>query len=149
MNDEEFEKTLSHYFDRPAPPEFLRVLLASETALDNGNSAEGQVDAAPTKGQTSGDTPVPAEAVRKAALADPMLPAFEGYEAVQEVRRGGMGVVYKARNILTRRIEALKVMNPGLAAVPEMRERFLREIQTLANLKHENIVTALGAGYVG
>lgn len=61
------------------------------------------------------------------------------YEIVAILGAGGMGQVYKVRNILSDRIEALKVLHPGLDGDPDLAERFLREIKTQASLDHPNI----------
>ncbi|MBI2932547.1 MAG: protein kinase [Planctomycetes bacterium] len=66
--------------------------------------------------------------------------AFRGLEILQEVGRGGMGVVYKARQLDLDRTVALKVLAPDLAGDPEFAGRFDREAKALAALNHSNIV---------
>jgi eukaryotic-like serine/threonine-protein kinase len=58
---------------------------------------------------------------------------------------GGMGAVYKVEHVITRRIEAMKLLPPGLGADPEQARRFEREIQVQARLQHPNIVTLYNA----
>ena len=70
------------------------------------------------------------------------------YEVLDEIGRGGMGRVYRVRNVISERTEAMKVLLPGLVASEELAERFLREIKVLAALDHPNIAalrTALSA----
>src|SRR5690349_2653785 len=62
------------------------------------------------------------------------------YFLERELGRGGMGVVYLAREVRLDRPVAVKVLPPALAARPELRERFLREARTAAKLAHPNIV---------
>jgi serine/threonine-protein kinase len=62
------------------------------------------------------------------------------YEIADEIGRGGMGVVYRARDVRLRRAVAIKVLPPELAFREEVRSRFLREAQTSAQLSHPNIV---------
>ncbi len=62
------------------------------------------------------------------------------YTLERELGRGGMGVVYLARDIRLDRPVAIKVLPRALAADPELRERFLREARTSAQLSHPNIV---------
>lgn len=61
------------------------------------------------------------------------------------VGRGGMAVVYVARDPLLERRVAVKAMLPEFAADPEMSDRFLREARTAAQLQHPNIVSVFGA----
>jgi serine/threonine protein kinase len=77
------------------------------------------------------------------------LAAHAGYEIKKELGRGGMGVVYLARNTLMGRDEVLKVMGPRLTERPELLDRFLREIRAVARLRHPNIVTAYHATRLG
>jgi serine/threonine protein kinase len=70
------------------------------------------------------------------------------YEILGELGRGGMGRVYRVRNVISDRVEAMKVLLPNLAGQQELAERFLREIKLLAALDHPNIAklhTALTA----
>jgi serine/threonine protein kinase len=67
----------------------------------------------------------------------------------REVGRGGMGVVYLARDLKLDRPVALKVLPAALAAAPDTRERFLREARTAARLAHPNIVPVYRADDAG
>lgn len=71
------------------------------------------------------------------------------YEIVSVLGAGGMGRVYKVRNVLSDRLEAMKVLLPNVTEAPEQTERFLREIRLQASLDHANIAalrTALRHG---
>src|SRR5947209_10324331 len=61
------------------------------------------------------------------------------YEVLGVLGAGGMGKVYKVRNVLSDRVEAMKVLLPNLADQKELADRFLREIKVLASLNHPNI----------
>src|ERR1700751_146847 len=61
------------------------------------------------------------------------------YQVVAILGAGGMGKVYKVRNTISDRIEAMKVLLPDLAGAPELADRFLREIKVQASLEHPNI----------
>ena len=61
------------------------------------------------------------------------------YEIVALLGAGGMGQVYSARNIISGRTEAMKVLLPDFASEPELAARFTAEIRTLATLDHPNI----------
>ena len=61
------------------------------------------------------------------------------YEIVALLGAGGMGQVYSARNIISGRTEAMKVLLPDFASEPELAARFTAEIRTLAGLDHPNI----------
>ena len=63
------------------------------------------------------------------------------YEIISILGAGGMGRVYKVRNVLTDRIEAMKVLLPDLEGHEEVAARFLREIKVLAGLNHPNIAS--------
>ena len=79
----------------------------------------------------------------------PELVDHPDYEIVRELGRGGMGVVYLARNKLMGRLEVLKVVGGHLVERPGVRDRFLREVQSAAKLQHRNIVTAYSAMRLG
>ena len=61
------------------------------------------------------------------------------YQIIGLLGAGGMGKVYKVKNLISDRIDALKVLLPNLADDPEFADRFIREIKVLASLNHPNI----------
>src|SRR6266446_3627347 len=61
------------------------------------------------------------------------------YEIVAALGAGGMGKVFKVRNVISDRIEAMKVLLPDLEQQPELADRFMREIKVQASLQHPNI----------
>ena len=71
------------------------------------------------------------------------------YKIVRVLGRGGLGAVYEAMHLISRRSEAMKVMLPEQTGTPEMKERFRREIQLLASLNHPNIASLHNAFYLG
>lgn len=82
-------------------------------------------------------------------VISPELAASHDYEIVRSLGRGGMGVVYLARNRVLDRLEALKVVSKALLDRPGALERFQREMRSAARLNHPNIVTAHSAPRVG
>ena len=61
------------------------------------------------------------------------------YEIAGVLGAGGMGKVYKVKNVLSDRVEAMKVLLPSLTENAEVMDRFLREIKVLASLDHPHI----------
>ncbi|HJS43038.1 MAG TPA: serine/threonine-protein kinase [Gemmatimonadales bacterium] len=68
------------------------------------------------------------------------------YEVEREIGRGGMSVVYRARDRRLNRLVAIKVLPPELAYDPAIRTRFTREAQTAAQLSHAHIVPIYDVG---
>ncbi|MEZ5498269.1 MAG: protein kinase [Steroidobacteraceae bacterium] len=68
------------------------------------------------------------------------------YDLLEVIARGGMGIVYRARQRAADRIVALKVMLPQLASLAGMRERFVTEIEAVARLDHPNILPIYEVG---
>jgi serine/threonine protein kinase len=69
-----------------------------------------------------------------------------GYEVEAFVARGGMAVVYRARDLSLDRSVALKVIAPELASNDKFRQRFVRESEIAASIDHPNIIPIYAAG---
>ncbi|MEZ6046449.1 MAG: protein kinase [Planctomycetaceae bacterium] len=130
---------------------------SSDSFLLKLQQVQKPLDAANRKTHTGMDS-TSIEKQPAAELIAPVSPEFKttniisadlvnipNYEVIQELGRGGMGVVYLARNLIMNRLEALKVINGALLARPGAADRFLREIQSAAKLNHTNVVSAYNA----
>ncbi len=71
--------------------------------------------------------------------------AVGDYRVIAIAGSGGMGTVYKIEHVITRRIEAMKLLPPGASDDPQQVQRFEREIQVQARLHHPNIVALYNA----
>jgi serine/threonine-protein kinase len=109
----------------------IRALLAMEAALGVGDETPRAADATPP--------PVPGPSA-------PTELSLPGYEVLGVLARGGMGVVYKARNLRLNRLEAVKLMLAGLHATPEGLARFRTEAEAVARLRHPNVVQVYQVG---
>ncbi len=69
-----------------------------------------------------------------------MLRKLEKYELLEEIGHGGMATVFRARDSRLDRLVAVKVLHPHLQKTDEARERFHREAQSVARLRHHNIL---------
>jgi serine/threonine protein kinase/predicted Zn-dependent protease len=87
--------------------------------------------------------PAPSADHRPAAGTFPHTP---GYEIHRELGRGGMGVVYEARQLSLNRKVALKVLSGRLGLTPQAVQRFRREAEAAARLHHTNIVPVYATG---
>ncbi|MCI0459493.1 MAG: serine/threonine protein kinase [Gemmataceae bacterium] len=85
------------------------------------------------------ETPGPAD-------ASPPWPRLKGYEVLERLGQGGMGVVYKARQFQAERLVALKMLLAGEHAGAEQRLRFRTEVAALARLRHPNVVQVYEVG---
>jgi serine/threonine-protein kinase len=83
----------------------------------------------------------------KAAVGRGRTDVFQGYEVLEKVGQGGMGAVYKAKQVATGRLVAIKVLLPAFANEPNAVDRFLREARVLSRLSHPNVVAGIDAGY--
>jgi serine/threonine protein kinase len=83
-------------------------------------------------------------------VADAAIPesdrSFGDYELLGRIARGGMGVIYKARQVCLNRIVAVKMMLPGMLISEAEASRFQNEAEVIANLRHPNIVAVHEVG---
>jgi len=79
-------------------------------------------------------------------LERPIGTVIAGYRVDEIVGRGGMGVVYRAMDILLERPVALKLIAPELAQDPSFRIRFTRELKFVASIDHPNVIPVHHAG---
>ena len=71
------------------------------------------------------------------------------YSLERELGRGGMGIVFLAKDVALDRPVAIKLLPPAMAAQPALRERFVREAQMAAKLSHPNIIPIFAVDTVG
>jgi serine/threonine protein kinase len=91
----------------------------------------------------AGDSPSATDSTPTALGSEPTVP---GFEILGELGRGGMGIVYQARQIALQRTVALKMVLNGAHAGPRELERFRAEAAVIARLQHPNIVQIYDVG---
>jgi hypothetical protein len=157
--DRQLEEILHTYLqtvDAGQPPDRDALLrkypeFASELAAFFANQeevaqlAQGMVaPVAPALRATDAPTLAPQEAAMPAPGT--RLRYFGDYELLEEIARGGMGVVFKARQVSLNRPVALKMILAGQLASPQDVQRFHTEAEAAANLDHPNIVPIYEVG---
>jgi serine/threonine protein kinase len=103
----------------------------------------------PASPSSAGADPVPTGAAPERDSLPAGLAEHPDYQVIRELGRGGMGVVYLARNRLMGRDEVLKILSRDIIDRPGILDRFLREIRAVARLRHPNVVAAYSAFRLG
>ena len=106
-------------------PEDKNELLKTPPGGEQHTTPLGSSDPAATTNRTRSDTPLPSVSQR--------------YEILGELGRGGMGIVYRARDRETGDLVALKVLKPEIAANPTVLERFKSELLLARKITHKNV----------
>src|SRR6187455_1868723 len=97
----------------------------------------------------TGDETLPVKPLRAALSPEELAPHFPQLEILECLGRGGMGVVYKARQKSLNRVVALKLLAPERVTDAKFAQHFTHEAQALAALNHPNIVTIHDFGQAG
>jgi serine/threonine-protein kinase len=114
------------------------------TTDDAGFPDREATPVSPTTDLPTAAWPPPAAGIPSAA--PPTAPAPPGYELLQVLGRGGVGVVYKARQAGLNRLVALKMLLAGAHADPGQIGRFRREAEAVARIRHPHIVAVYDFG---
>jgi tetratricopeptide (TPR) repeat protein len=123
----------------------LADFFADEEAVDRWTASLRSVaQAALTEAVAAVVTPPPGG--RLSPAVDTSLPFGGGYDLLEEIGRGGMGVVYKAHQKVPSRLVALKVIRAGWLASRAEVQRFRAEAEAAASLDHPNIVPVYEVG---
>ncbi|HUE14203.1 MAG TPA: SUMF1/EgtB/PvdO family nonheme iron enzyme [Planctomycetaceae bacterium] len=159
--DETLAESVNKHLEQCDPCRQRVAQLSSDSFVGRLREARPQPGHARLRPKTIAepDPPLPSRAAGKQVSSvnppvsndalPPELADHPQYEVLRELGRGGMGVVYLARNKLMNRLEVLKVLNKEMLAKQGRADRFLREIQSAARLHHPNVVAAYAALQMG
>ena len=132
-----------HPLSEPVPDDVRTICPVCESARESAGAPAG-TDLVSATG-TLITNPVAAAALeaRRIEKANAVGPGrvIAGYEIIEEINRGGMGVIYKARQPGVNRLVALKIINPNKLDQPGTRGRFKREVRASGRMNDPCIVT--------
>src|SRR5262245_50383228 len=117
----------------------LRAFFADQKKLDL--LAKSMGGGSLTEGLPNREMPAPAVGIKVRYIGD--------YEVLEEIARGGMGIVYKARQVSLQRLVALKMILAGELASDAQVQRFRKEAEAAAQLDHPHIVPIYEVGEHG
>jgi serine/threonine-protein kinase len=132
-----------HGGEQPALAEYLERFPQHADALRRGWPSTASAVAGPHS------TSPEARTVPVGGAAGPAPPALPGLDMQERLGVGGMGVVWRAREVRLGRVEAVKVIRGGPLAGEEAHERFQREAQAVARLDHPGVVRVYDFGEHG
>lgn len=130
------------------PVSFVRPLSAPSTSIPSGRSATAPAGALET--QVESPAARPATSSRRPSSDVPQI--LGDYELLEELGRGGMGIVYRAKQRSVNRLVALKVIRPdrlssmSLSNQRKTVDRFRLEAEAAARINHDNLVTVYEVG---
>ena len=137
-----FDEALEKDTERRA--EFLRQACAGDQQLFD--EVASLLSLYPSAERELGASPFPGDEHAGNSTRSILDDAIPGFQILEELHRGGQGVVYLATQQSTKRRVALKVMLEGPFASPESRRRFEREVELVSNLSHPGIVPVFDSG---
>ena len=129
-----------------APTNMTRMTSSPDFQLDDGDAANDS-DRQPLQELPDVKIAAADPSATQALGKDPYLGRqFGGYELVQKVGQGGMGLVYKGRQVSLDRVVAVKILNKALCDNEEFIKRFEREAKSIARINHPNIMAVYDFG---
>ena len=139
-----------------ADSEPIQLLLAQALEILDEVGQEGFEELCRAHGDFESELRARVDALRRIGLAGGAPPSTEterefpdrlgGFELLERLGAGGMGVVYRARQESIGREVALKLVRPELLYFPGVRERFLREVRAVGGMQHHGIVPVYAVG---